>query len=87
MAIKSITIYSTVTCPYCKLEKQWLDKNNIQYTSYMVDQDQDKADEMIKKSGQMGVPVTEIILADGKSEIVVGFDKPKLMELIGIKEE
>jgi len=86
MAVTSITIYSTVTCPYCKLEKQWLDKNGVRYESFMVDQDQEKADEMIKKSGQLGVPVTEIVMPDGKSEIVVGFDKPRLGELLGIKE-
>ena len=84
--MKSITVYSTVTCPYCQHEKQWLDKHGVKYDHYLVDQDQEKADEMIKKSGQMGVPVTEIVTDDGKSEIVIGFDKTKLGELLGIKE-
>jgi len=83
---KSITVYSTTTCPYCKIEKQWLEKNDIKYNNIFVDEDDAAAQLMIKKSKQMGVPVTEIIGKDGKEHIVVGFDKPKLAEMLGIKE-
>ena len=83
MAQPQVTVYSTQTCPFCRLEKEYLDEKKIVYTNYFVDQDSVKADEMIKKSGQMGVPVT-IIEKDGKEEIVVGFDKSKLNSLLGI---
>jgi len=53
---------------------------------YFVDEDEDAAEIMIKKSKQMGVPVTEILGKDGKETIVVGFDKPKLIEALGIAE-
>jgi glutaredoxin 3 len=83
---KSVTIYSTVSCPYCKIEKQWLEKNDIKYKNIFVDENNDAADEMIKKSGQMGVPVTEIVPDKGKSHIIVGFDKAALSKALGIKE-
>ena len=86
MEVKTITIYSTVTCPYCKLLKDWLGKNKVDYKNIFVDQNDAAADVMIKKSGQMGVPVTEVVYEDGKNEIVVGFDKPKLKKLLGIKD-
>jgi glutaredoxin 3 len=83
---KNVTVYSTISCPYCRLEKQWFDKRGIKYSNIFVDENDDAADEMIKKSGQMGVPVTEISDAKGKHHIVVGFDRPKLAKLLGIDE-
>lgn len=80
-----ITIYSTTSCPYCKIEKQWLDKNDIKYTNIFIDEDEKAAELLIKKSKQMGVPVTEIV-KDGKEHLVIGFDKPKLAELLEISE-
>lgn len=78
MAI-NIVVYSTPTCPFCIRAKQYLKENNIQFTDYDVGSDPTKAQEMIKKSGQMGVPVIDI---DGK--IVIGFDKEKIKESLGI---
>ena len=75
---KKVTVYSTSTCPYCIRAKQFLKDNNITFQDYDVAVDQEKADEMIKKSGQMGVPVLDI---DG--EIIVGFDKGKIKESLG----
>ena len=66
----NITIYSTPTCPYCKLAKQYLQGKNIPYKDIDVSVDEHAAHEMVQKSGQMGVPVIDI---DGK--IMVGFDK------------
>lgn len=74
-----ITVYSTPSCPFCIRAKQYLKDNNIIFTDYDVGSDSDKAKEMIKKSGQMGVPVIEI---DGA--IIVGFDKQKIQETLGI---
>ena len=65
-----VRVYSTVTCPYCVRVKQFLKENNIAYQDFDVSKDQAKAEEMIQKSGQMGVPVLNI---DG--EIIIGFDK------------
>jgi len=77
---KKVTVYSTPTCPFCIRAKQYLKDNKIKFEDIDVSENQEKAQEMIKKSGQMGVPVIEI---DG--DIVVGFDKDKIKEIIGIK--
>lgn len=76
-----VKVYSTKTCSYCSMEKDFLRKHKIQFEDVDVSNNQEAANEMVKKSGQMGVPVTEI---DGY--IVVGFDKEKLKNLLDIKE-
>ncbi len=70
-------IFSTPTCPYCKMAKEWMKENNIEYTDVDVSTDEKAAQEMTEKSGQMGVPV--ILVGD---EVLVGFDKPKLEALL-----
>lgn len=77
---KSITVYSTPTCPFCIRAKQYLKDNNVQFEDIDVSENHEKAQEMIKKSGQMGVPVIEI-----DSAIIVGFDKDKIRETLGLK--
>jgi glutaredoxin-like YruB-family protein len=77
---KEVKIYSTPTCPYCKMAKEYLKKNNIAFENIDVSTDQNAAKEMVDKSGQMGVPVLDI---DG--EIIVGFDKPKISAKLGLK--
>lgn len=82
---KSVTIYSTQTCAYCKATKEFLNEKNIEFTDIDVGADQDKAREMIQKSGQMGVPV--ILIGEGEEEeLIVGFDKAKLASALGIEE-
>jgi glutaredoxin-like YruB-family protein len=76
---KVVTVYSTPTCPFCIRLKQYLKDSGVIFTDVDVSVEHEKAQEMIKKSGQMGVPVLE---ADGK--IVVGFDKEKIKEVLGI---
>jgi len=76
----SVVIYSTPTCIYCKLEKEFLREHKIAFTEINVAEDTQAAQKMISTSGQSGVPVTEI---DGK--MVVGFDKPALKKLLNIK--
>lgn len=76
----SVTIYSTPTCPYCKMAKEWFGEKGVAYTEHDVASDQEKAEEMVKRSGQMGVPVIDI---DGK--IIVGFDKKAMAEALGIE--
>ena len=77
--MKEVTIYTTPTCGYCKMAKEFFTANNVNYTEYNVGTDLEKRKEMIEKSGQMGVPV--IFVGD---EMTVGFDKPKLSSLLGI---
>lgn len=76
----SVTIYSTPTCPWCKKAKQLFDAHNIKYTDLNVAGDVIARKEMVKKSGQLGVPVIDI---DG--QIVIGHDEPRLKELLKIK--
>ena len=76
---KNIKVYSTPTCPYCTRTKQFLKENNITFEDIDVSVNQQLAQEMIDKSGQMGVPVLDI---DG--EVVVGFDKDKISQLLGL---
>lgn len=76
---KSVIVYSTPTCPWCIRVKQFLKESNILFLDWDVSVDKVAADEMVKKSGQMGVPVIDI---DG--QIIVGFDKEKIKQLLGI---
>lgn len=79
-----VKLYSTTTCPYCKMEKSWLDENKIQHDVIYVDKDHEEAQKMVEKTGQMGVPVTEVQFDEGDPEYVIGFDQPKLAELLGL---
>ena len=79
-----VTIYSTPTCTYCHMAKEYFKDNNVEFTEVDVAADQSKAEEMVEKSGQMGVPVIIIKGDDGKEEVLVGFDKDKLAQLLGI---
>ncbi len=75
-----VTIYTTPSCVYCKAAKAFFAENNIQYEEKDVAKDEQARSEMVKKSGMMAVPVIDI---DGN--VVIGFDKAKLSELLGIK--
>lgn len=76
---KNITIYSTPTCHFCHMAKEFLKGKGISYTDYDVAQDLGKRQEMIQKSGQMGVPVIFV-----GEEMIIGFDKERLMSSLGI---
>lgn len=82
---KSIKLYSTTTCPYCNMEKAWLESRNIEHEYVLVDRDQDAAQEMVQKTGQMGVPVTEVVYENEDAEYIVGFDKHRLASIFGVK--
>ncbi len=73
----TITVYSTPTCQFCKMAKDYFQENGFEFEDIDVSQDQAKAQEMVEKSGQMGVPVIEI---DG--QVVVGFNKPVIEQLL-----
>jgi len=76
-----IRVFSTKVCPHCIVLKQFLNDNKIEFEDLDVSENEEARKEMIEKSGQMGVPVIQI-----NNEIVVGFDKNKISELLGIKE-
>ena len=73
-------IYSTPTCPYCTIAKDYLKEHNIDFEEIDISNDTQAAQKMIDKSGQMGVPQIEI-----EKEIIVGFDKEKIDKALKIK--
>jgi glutaredoxin 3 len=77
---KPVTIYSTPTCHFCQMSKEFFKEHGVAYTEYNVANNLERRQEMIQKSGQMGVPVIFV-----GEELVVGFDKDKLTELLGVK--
>lgn len=76
----SVTIYTTPTCTYCHMAKDYFKEHNIAYEEKDVTVDIPAQEAMIEKSGQMGVPVIDV-----GGEIVIGFDRGRLEELLGIK--
>ncbi len=74
---KDIKIYSTPTCHFCHMAKDFFSENNIEYTEFDVAADAEKRAEMMEKTGQMGVPVIEI-----GDDVIVGFNEAKIKELI-----
>ncbi|GBC76473.1 Glutaredoxin-like protein NrdH [bacterium HR07] len=74
-----VTIYTTPTCSWCAAAKRFLDEHEIDYTEYDVSEDPEV---LLRLSGQTGVPVLDI---DG--EIVVGFDRGRIAELLGLEDE
>lgn len=79
-----VKIYTTATCPFCRMEKQYLDSKNIKYENIFVDVNEQATAEMVKISGQMGVPFTVITQDDGTITTVLGFDREKLNQALGI---
>ncbi len=79
MAHVKIKIYTTPTCPWCRRAKEYFKQMGLPFTELDVSKDPRAAEEMVRKSGQMGVPVIEI-----GSNIIVGFDKAKIDRLLGI---
>ncbi len=77
--MKNVTIYSTPTCHFCHLAKDFFMEHNVPYTEFDVAADIKKRKEMVDKTGQMGVPVIEI---DGK--IMVGYSEQALAKALGI---
>jgi glutaredoxin-like YruB-family protein len=77
---KRVTVYTTHTCSWCNTIKRYLKETGIQYREVNVAADQKAAEEMVRKSGQQGVPQTDI-----EGQIVVGFDKARINTLLGIR--
>ncbi len=79
--MKKVTIYSTPTCHFCNMAKDYFKANGVEFDAFDVSTDSAKRAEMMEKSGQLGVPV---ILVEDK--VIIGFNKPKLAELLNIGE-
>ncbi len=77
--MKTVSIYTTETCGYCKMAKDFFHKNNVEFQEFDVGKDLAKRQEMIDKSGQMGVPVITV-----DNDLIVGFNKAKLQELLNL---
>ena len=75
--MKEVKIYSTPTCHFCHMAKDFFQDEKIEYTEYNVAEDEVKRAEMVEKTGQMGVPVIEI-----GDEFIVGFNEAKIKELL-----
>ena len=75
--MKEITIYSTPTCIYCDMAKDFFKEKGLDFTDHDVSQDSEKRQEMVERSGQMGVPVIYI-----GEEMVIGFDREKVEEIL-----
>ncbi|MEX1052150.1 MAG: glutaredoxin family protein [Patescibacteria group bacterium] len=86
MATPKITIFSTATCPFCKMEKAFLKEKGVSFEERSVDVDQSSAEEMVKLTNQMGVPVTVLEYDDGSKTCFIGF-RQELLEksLTGVK--
>lgn len=69
----AVSIYTTPTCSYCRMAKDYFRQNHVPFTEYNVASDMRRADEMVRKSGQMGVPVIDV-----HGRIIVGFNKPEI---------
>ncbi|NMA44507.1 MAG: NrdH-redoxin [Candidatus Diapherotrites archaeon] len=72
-----VIVYSTTTCPYCVMVKDWLKGKKVEFEDINVGINQEKAREMIQKSGQMGVPVVDVA-----GSIILGFDRLKIEEAL-----
>lgn len=80
----TITIYSTATCGYCRMLKSYLQSKNIPYNEKLADSDPRLAQELYDQSGQLGVPFSIVETGDGKQEKILGFDRPKFDQILGL---
>ncbi len=83
----TVTIFTTTTCPYCKMLKDYLGGKGIAFAEKLVDQDEPAREEMMAASdGFLGVPFTVILKDDNSKETIIGFDKGKIDRVLGIQE-
>ena len=75
-----VRVYSTATCPWCHTVKEFLKKHGVKFEDIDVGEDQEAAQEMVEKSGQMGVPVVEV-----DRQIIIGFDEGKIKKALEIE--
>lgn len=83
--MSKITMYTTTTCPFCKMQMEYLRSRKIPFLEILVDEHPEEAQKMIEISGQMGVPFTVIDQDNGNRITILGFDKTKIDEALGLK--
>ena len=83
--MKIVKVYSTPACGYCKMAKEYFAENNVEFEDYDVAVDEEKRKEMVDKTGQMGVPVITIGEEGAEPEVIIGFNKQQIAELLGLK--
>jgi len=79
-----IKIYSTKTCVYCHMEKEYLKSKGVEFEEVLLDEKPDAIAKMVDLCNSMAVPCTHIVKEDGKEEVIIGFDKPKLDAVLGL---
>jgi len=84
--MNAVTVYTTPTCGFCAMAKKFFKEKNVAFTEKDVSGDVSSAQEMIEKSGQMGVPVTIVTDEAGKETLIIGFDRPRLAQALGVSE-
>ncbi len=77
--MKDVSIYTTPTCHFCQMAKEFFKANNVAYTEHNVAENEEDRAAMIEKSGQMGVPVIFI-----GTDMIIGFNEPKIRQLLGM---
>ena len=77
--MKDVTVYSTPSCTFCVMAKDFFKANDVKFTEHNVAEDLEKREEMVERSGQMGVPVIFI-----GEDMIIGFDETKVKELLGM---
>ncbi len=76
---QKVEIYSTASCHFCHMAKDWLTAKNIPFVDYNVGTDIERRKEMVEITGQMGVPVVKI-----GNDVMIGFNQEKMAELLGV---
>ena len=79
-----VKIYSTTTCPYCKMLKSYLQEKGVAYEEILLDEQPDQIQKSIDTCGSQGIPCIHIIKDDGTEVSIMGFDKPKINEALGL---
>lgn len=78
---KTVKVFTTPVCPYCYTLKEFLKEKGIEFQDIDISKDEKAMEELIQKTGKMEVPILEI-----EGELVIGFDKTKIVNLLGIKK-
>jgi glutaredoxin len=82
--MSKVKMYTTAICAYCHAQKEFLKEHNVAFEEVGVDLDPKAAEEMIALSGQMGVPFTVVTAEDGTQTSILGFDRPRLTQALGL---
>lgn len=82
--MSKVTMYTTRTCPFCKMQKDYLNSKGVEFSEILVDENPDEAQKMIAISGQMGVPFTVIVKDDEAQENILGFDKARINQALNL---